>query len=560
MTSAKSPARIPARPWLSADARRWAAVRPPRWAAPRWPAAALLASVIAAIACAPYERCTASAPCGPMWLDAVGTIAFFVHMVWLLVLPEAALVSAPLLLLSMADPDMWAGGAAERLADTAVLAALCWGWAAVLARLRVRRTQRALALEAAGGLVMPVPESAAPAVRRGVLRVVAGLVVLVAAGGAAVLAIADDRADERHAAVARTVGAIVVSDDAEDRLVVRFGDGSRHDVDVAFPEDYDRGAHVPVLVDGEWTRLAAEPYRDHFGLQLLAVAGGGAAVSLLLSGVLTAARAAALRRGAAPALRVFVRGGGGGSAVHPFDGADGEPVLTYASSAYRGAPRGEAVLYGLPCEGAELVLLGTTTKGRAVVETTVAPARPWSPSHPQDRDRRAHAEHRRKAEAEIAEAAAAMGPGAAPARWDGGPAVRIAGALGLLCEVLCVAAVVRGGPSWWQWALMVPGAAALASELLSVVLWRVTADATGLRVRRHARTRHVPWETVTRVVLTREGVLFVRRTTGADDVRLGAVSFPASGRFRGRPTRPARAAAELTAMVRDPALRPGPHL
>jgi hypothetical protein len=549
------PADIPALPWRSADARRWAAVRLPGWARPIWCAPVLLVAAIVMLA--PFgwdERCTVAAPCGPMWLDAIGTAGFFVHVVWLFALPEAALVSAPLLLLWMADPGVRAGGDAPRVAHVAVAAALCWGWAAVAARLWTRRLQRALARGAAGGVVLPVPASADRR-RRGALRIAAGLAGLVVAAVAAVIAVSGDRGDERHAAAARRMDAVVVADHAEDHVVVRLGDGSRHRAAAEFPEHYALGTAVPVLADGRWLRLAAEPYEDRTGWQVLTLVAGGAGAGLLLSGALVALRTRSLRRGTAPALRVLAERKHGFTVIRPADDPDGVPVLMYEPSGIGARPRGESVLYGLPAEGAELVLLSTRTSGDALVETMASRARPWAEPRP-DPEPEKHAEHRREAEARVAEAAAAMKPAAGPVHWHGGPAGRAAGAV-LLAGT--AAYLVGGGPfggSWWNWPLWIAGGLWLVDKAVSMITWRITADTAGLGVRRYLRTRHVPWADVTRVVRTPGGELIVRRVSGLDDLSMGSVAFPAVERTRRRPSRATRAAAELTVMIRNPELRP----
>ncbi|MGW9029525.1 hypothetical protein ACWGQ5_36500, partial [Streptomyces sp. NPDC055722] len=83
----------------------------------------LVAVVMAAVMFSPGPMCTVAAPCGADWLDAAGSMLFLPHLVWLFVLPELALVSAPLLLIWMSNPDIWLGGAAEKIADAVVVAA-----------------------------------------------------------------------------------------------------------------------------------------------------------------------------------------------------------------------------------------------------------------------------------------------------------------------------------------------------------------------------------------------------------------------------------------------------
>ncbi|MFJ4849146.1 hypothetical protein [Streptomyces sp. NPDC088733] len=555
MTSTTAPADIPARPWLSADAQRWAAVRLPGWARPLWCAPVLLAAVIASIAFAPEDVCTPAAPCGPMWLDASGSVGLFFHLVWIFVLPEAVLLSAPLLVLWTATgPAEWSGGTGARVADVAVIAALCWSWAAVVARLRMRRRQRALALEAAGGAALPVPPLAVP-VRRGGIRVVAGAAGLAVAAVAAVAAVSGDRADEAHAAAAKHVEAVVVANGAEDHVVVRFADGTRHRVEVMFPEDYARDAEVPVLVDGGWTRLAAEPYRDRTGPQLLVLAAGGAGLGLLWSAALTITRVRAVRRGPAPALRVLARRKHGFTVIRPLDGRAEAPVLMYDPVKLGGPPQGESVLFGLPAEAGEFVLVGSGKSGRVVTEVSASPAQRWSklPSVPGPHW---NARHRREAEARVAEAAAGMKPATGPVRWQSGPLKWAVGvpALMLLGAVPAVPHVLDG--NWWHWILWVAGIWGIGSESVLLIRWRITADADGLWIRRYWKSRLVPWAEVSRVDRTSGGDLVVRRTKGLDDLRLDNVSSPRWERLRRRPSPATHAAAELTAMVRHPELRP----
>ncbi|WP_329186983.1 hypothetical protein [Actinacidiphila glaucinigra] len=559
MTSTTAPAGMPARPWLAADARRWAAARLPGWARPVWAAATLVVAVLAAVVPVGWDPvCTVAAPCGPMWLYAIGAIGFFVHVAWLFLLPEAALLSAPLLLFWMADPAFRADGGAGRAADAAVVAALCWGWTAAFVRLRVRRRQRALALEAAGEVLLPVPERAAP-VRRGVVRIAAGLAGLVVAVVTAGIAVSGDRADRAHAAAAARVEAVVVANGAEDHVVARFGDGTRHRVGVMWPEDHERGSGLPVLVDGEWRRFAAEPYEDRTGLQLLTLTAGGAGATLLLSGAVAAFRVRSLRRRPAPALRVLCGREDGRTVIRPVDGAAGPPVLTYRAAGPGAWARGECVLFGLPAEGAELVLVGATASGDVLFATTDSPARRWTEPAP-DKEPQGPGEHRREAEARVAVAAAAMKPATAPVGWHGGAAGRTLGAL-LLVGVLVFqvgshAASAFSGEDWWRSALSVLGSLWLVEKAASMITWRITAGPDGLAVRRYLRTRYVPWADVTRVVRTPDGRLVVRRVRGLEDLSLGAVGFPWWERRRRRQSPATRAAAELTAMVRDPGLRP----
>ncbi|WP_200804582.1 hypothetical protein [Actinacidiphila paucisporea] len=75
MSDSASPCtEVTARPWRQADAQRWVEARPPWWLRPTWPAVMLVAAVIAATAQTPDPVCSAQAPCGEQWFDAVGTM------------------------------------------------------------------------------------------------------------------------------------------------------------------------------------------------------------------------------------------------------------------------------------------------------------------------------------------------------------------------------------------------------------------------------------------------------------------------------------------------------
>ncbi|MGV9251586.1 hypothetical protein [Streptomyces sp. NPDC003697] len=233
-TSSVPDADVSARPWLFADARRWADVRVPAWARPVGPAVVLLVAVVmAAWMFLPDPMCTVAAPCGADWLDAAGSMLFLPHLVWLFVLPELALVSAPLLLIWMSSPDVWLGGPAEKIADAVVVAALCWGWAAVVARLRARGRQRSLVPDAAGGITLPAPatDDVRPW-RRGLVRGIAGVILCAVAGALITTVVVDDRTDDRLARTATSENARVVDYNTDDYTVtVRLSDKTRHRFD-----------------------------------------------------------------------------------------------------------------------------------------------------------------------------------------------------------------------------------------------------------------------------------------------------------------------------------------
>jgi hypothetical protein len=570
------PEDVPARPWLTADAERWAAARLPFWAQPQWPALALVVAVfLAAVVLSPDEVCTVSAPCGPEWDGAVVTFLFACHAGWLWLLPELAVVSAPLLLWTMTDRSLWVGGTGEKAADIAVVAVLCWSWASAGVRLRVRRRQRALALDSAGGLTFPAPVRKPGSRRppRSSLAFTAAVLVLLAVSAAATaLAVSGFRSDEVKAAAATRTPAVVLANGSEDTITVRFtggGPAGRHRIEALYPEDHAVDSTVPVLVKGSWMRLAAEPYRERFGLQSAALAAGSLAITLLAYGLLAATRTRALGGGApTPALRVQARRRHGRTHIYAADDTGGQrPLLTYEPFGGTASSLGEAVLYGAPHEGAEVVLLRMTTSGVLAMEMSAFPARQEGPQRRRAQDRALYGERTKSArlrrdketeEAEILVALATMGPAKGPVRWKGGPVARIFGAL-----MVCVAAGMftgllldadRNDISHWLGALF--GGSMAAVTALPPLTWRITADAAGLRIRRYGRSRQLPWADVTRAVYADGGHLIVRTRSGLDDINLGSVGFPPAERAFGVPARAACAATEITAMVRDPGLRP----
>lgn len=569
-TTPVRPEDVPARPWLTADAERWAAARLPAWASRKWPALVLPVVAFAALVESPDTVCTVSAPCGPQWADAAVALLFFCHLAWLWLVPELALLSAPLVLAAMTDGRMWTGGTGEKAADVAVIAVVCWSWVSAFMRLLVRRRQHALALDASGGLTFDAPEPPTRS-RRGRALMATGLVLLAYAAVFSALSVHMIRSDEAKATTAAHVRAVIVGSVPDEALLVRFEGGEpagRHRIDAMYPEHYDMGGTVPVLVNGGWMRLAAEPYHDLVDRQLKPFAAAALGSALLAGGLLAAARARSLTRTPAPALRVLTRRRGGRTQIFAADDTDGRrPLLSYEPQGDTRAALREAVLYGAPREGAELLLLSDRTSGAPAVETSAFPARQEGAEHRRAEDRALNGErtksarlrrHQETKEAEILVALATMGTAKGPVSWKGGPVARIFGAL-MLCLVAGVVAGLlsdAGGTDITHWLGALCGGSMAAVTGVPPLIWRITADAAGLRIRRFGRSRQLPWADITRAVYTDGGHLIVRTRSGLDDINLGSVGFPQAERAFGVPARAARAATEITAMVRDPALRP----
>ncbi|MFI7140555.1 hypothetical protein ACIBQ5_23285 [Streptomyces massasporeus] len=182
-------------------------------------------------------------------------------------------------------------------------------------------------------------------------------------------------------------------------LRVRTDDARRLTVNAYSPEDYRIGSTVTVLEDGTWQRLAAEPY-DAFEWQMLTLAAGLPDISLLATGVLARRRATALRRDPVPTLRVLERVDAEGQTwLQAADDTSGRtPLFTcfFTSAVHEASdpeirdletPGGkrrpqldtrlhEAVLFGAPYDGSELLLVTTDADAHPVVLRTTGPARP----------------------------------------------------------------------------------------------------------------------------------------------------------------------------------------
>lgn len=567
------------RPWLTADARRWAATRPPWWARPVLAAPVLVLALVVVLALSPDDVCTPQAPCGEQWWDAVGTMLLVPHLAGLFVLPELAVLTGPVLLFYGAGPAQWQGGTGEKVADGVMIAALCWTSAVAGARLLGRRRQARLVREAAGGLTGRAPRPAdRDAASRGPIRIVLGALLCAAAAGVLGSVVLDDRATDRSARTATVHDVPVVAYSRDDYLLtVRLPDGHRHRFDVI--GDYTGARTVRVRLrderDGTWVQLAAEPYGDHFVRQALGLGLAGLGLVSLASGLLARHRMAALRHGPVPVLRVRVRGHEGRTEVFAFDDPEyARPVLHYVPSTGVPAPAGPAVLYGAVSKGGAVVLSGAGPDGMPFVEASLPPIRPgavetpaqpagsgdadddtgaWDPDGPVTGR---EAEHRLAAEVRVGHALATLPPGGVPVRWHAGPVARGVGVL----QLLAVAAVVA--VAWWHgfvWHVVVAmgfGAAVWLVYLTSLMFWRITADMDGLRIGTLGRGRTVPWALVSGAHRTRRGELIVTRAGGLPPLSLGTVGSPTLERRFRRPGRATIAAAQITAMARDPRLRP----
>ncbi|MEU1042357.1 hypothetical protein [Streptomyces sp. NPDC005907] len=514
-TNLEVPARLPAsalpdgcRAWDGEQARRWTRALPPRWVPSRVRARFhLTASVLVLVA-----GCLLP-PLAEIRPYVVALVAC--HVVWVAVRPEVVPVAVPVLavvvLMQQPRPAWTVTGP--------VLAVLALTCVAAVVRLRARAGQRAAALAAAGGVTAPRPDGDRP-LERGKFLIAAGL--FLAALGGVVAATAD----------------------------------------------------VWDLVDDPRLSRTAGWYAVGLGL------------TTFLSGRLGRRRSAALRDSPIPVLRVLVRyDGTGDTEVFAADDPQARrPLFTVAlrelpdddeddgddehdeelEDLLHGldspGPLREAVLYGVPCDGAEILLVGAGEQpdGPPSVAWSTGPVRPLSEGAARRRAaalRRSAARAAQDEERRTAAAAAVADPDSGPVpvrRWGAGWWDRL-GAAGLVLLGWCG---LLGQDGVWRYVL---GALIGLMGVLSLprkLAWRITADSSGLWLSGLRRVQHVAWDHI-RVVECRETVLRV------DSRRASFPGWTVHGprlrwleRRLGRLHPYERTAAEITAMWHDPALRP----
>ncbi|MFJ4522356.1 hypothetical protein ACIP4Y_15635 [Streptomyces sp. NPDC088810] len=493
--------------WSGEQARRWLGALPPR----RVPLPSGNGHLLTAL-------CTAVAVTGLLvlpagwepWAAALAAL----HALWLCVRPEIVPVSAPVLavLLVVLRPDT---GRPETAAVVAVLALV---WAAAVLRLVARRRQRERAEEAADGVTAPLPDAGLP-LPRGRFLIVAGAVLLALGTGAVVLT---------SAQAARAVPALA------------------------------------------WL-----------------VAGQG--LTALVSGLLGRRRATALRAAPAPVLRVLVREGADGdtevfaaddtAGLRPLfrvavtETRDGDPAADDEEEAQAllarldregPGPLREAVLYGVPCDGAEILLVTAAEEADRppVCERSSGPVRPLSDASVRralaretrrTARRTAYAELRRSAGETVARGAEAAGGAPAGVRqWR-------AGVLDRLCALLLVlwaGSLFWGETGGWRYALVAVAGFVGALWLPHWLAWRVTADREGLWFNGLRGPRHLPWDEIRTVECKGTELTVDSRRASFTAWSAHAPRWPWLER-RFRLLHPhERAAGEIIALWRTPALRP----
>ncbi|NEA62434.1 hypothetical protein [Streptomyces sp. SID12488] len=516
------------RDWTTARAAGWSAALPPRWTFLR-----VRRSVAAGLATLVLCVGALVAMAGGLWpFVAAG---FAVYVLWVLARPELVWVGAPLLLLALAAEASSKSWALTGFGVVVVLGS----WAVVAVRLRARGEQLERAVAAAGGVAVPVPGADAP-VRRGRLLFPLGVVIL-------------------------ALGVLAGS------------------------------------TAGLWG--SAE---DQEGAWVVTVFLAGLGVTALASAWLGRQRAGALRGAPVPVLRVLVRDDAqGGTEVYAADDLAAErPLFTVDLTSFDEddydeeneeneghgdeggddpaggeddgdgddelrrvllgldddtlGPVREAVLYGAPFDGAEILVVSADEDPEQppLTEWSAGPVRPLSP----DAGRRRVAQHREHAadsiqlELQGRELAGQQAMVGKVRRWR-------AGWLDWLATVFLVLWGLWLGGLWfdesglstWKLALLLVLGLYGAVRVPMKLAWRVTADRSGIWITGLRGPRHVPWADL-RFVRRRSLELKIDWQDG--DWTVSAPRWGRLQRYRGL-THPYDAlAAELTAMRLDAELRP----
>ncbi|MBW4721998.1 PH domain-containing protein [Saccharothrix obliqua] len=341
-------------PFTAGDLRRWEAHTVPAWVYK----GVLLAGWAFAFGYAVTRptTCTPAAPCEPdPWL-AVFT---------------AALLATPVLL--WREPGLGCAvgavfGLAEVLfeADEGIrLAFGLHGLACALVALwlvEARRAQHRVFGEIGTPTVVPRE----PPVRFTGRTAVAALMLLV--GLVAMVKYVVDAGElATHAAVATQVDGTVTKVGEMD-VAVRLPSGREQVFQVIAPASYAVGSDVPLLVDGDWAELVAEPRDVTFPLTAM-TASLGMAVFLRLRDVAGRRAWQRVLAGPAPAVEVLVRADARGRAV--LHTADGRPFASIPVSP--------------PPEDDRVLAVGDLSHGGWVVLSTadrvLLPNRPLRPHH-----------------------------------------------------------------------------------------------------------------------------------------------------------------------------------
>lgn len=311
--------------WTATDAGRWAALYPPRWARPLWPALLTLAAAVAAVFLpATGPTCSRGNPCGADWLGVCTWGPLLGLVLWAPRFPELVLPTCPAFAAVVVAETFPSPGGFYTVVVGAMLAAVAAVWGAAAWCLVARRRQRLKAGQVSGATRHRVTSTEKAPVR-GTIRIVVALILLGVAVGAVCTALHGVRDDARRARRAdHLTGRVVARGDTSIRVRAA---GATHTVDAQSPQDYEPGRRVDVLVDGEWARLAEEPYAP-VGWQMVTLGSALPALTLLVSGVRARHRDVVLLRRPVPVLRAMVVFDERGDAcIRPVDNMRARSVL-----------------------------------------------------------------------------------------------------------------------------------------------------------------------------------------------------------------------------------------
>ncbi|MGK5497684.1 PH domain-containing protein [Streptomyces sp. URMC 125] len=144
----------------------------------------------------------------------------------------------------------------------------------------------------------------------------------------------------------------------------------------------------------------------------------------------------------------------------------------------------------------------------------------------------------------------ATGPLVLRAGWGG----RAAGAA-FVAGMLLWGMEPGSGQSPGDWIVLVWAALVWAWLCCRMALWRITADAGGVQVRRWLGPQRLPWDRIRTVEHRRDGALEFEAADG-ERVIAGAFAPPALQRLLRLPVTGQRVADRLVLMARHPELRP----
>ncbi|MDX3644262.1 hypothetical protein [Streptomyces sp. MB09-02B] len=531
--------------WSGEKLEAWARTRPPLWVPARTRPLHLLAVVPGGLIVGFWLANFVELPAA---LAALVPL----QLVWTLVRPEVVRFSAPVLMLLLA----WYGGSHDvPTLVGGVAATLTWAMAEI--RLSKRRLQRQWASVAAEGVTAKVPDEVGP-LRRGRFLMGFGCLLTVVAVGVLSSVSGWDVATDRH----------------EVTLVGWF------------------------------------------------VVGWG--LTSLLSGWLGRRRAAALRGTPVPVLRVLVRDGADGDAeVFAADDVEAlRPLFTVATEEWydddadaddeeyeaedqnerrdageerdalldavqgvdddddQPGPLREAVLYGVPHDGAEIVIVsaaevpaaetpevtqeteaaeGGGTSAELVVESSSGPVRPLSDRTVRHRAAaqraraKRHTVHEELRATAVTESRARLGDEPVSVRrWRAGWA-DWAAALFMIVAIAAVALYPDGLTRYVLGGVLGVFGVLTLPQMLT---WRITADRSGLWLSGWGRHRHIEWDDLATVRCAGSVLTVDSRRESFQVWSVRAERW----RWLERKLRLVhpyeRTAAEITAMWRDPALRP----